>query len=88
MPTHITRTKKKTRSAKHRQFMAHKARENLARRAAARQGFRLTKIRRYDPRALDYGKYNLIDVAAGAKTLPRTMSQITLDEVEKRLRIR
>jgi hypothetical protein len=32
-----------------------KARENLARRAAERQGFRLVKSRVRDPLALDYG---------------------------------
>ena len=35
--------------------------ENKMRRAAARQGYRLTKSRRRDPRAVDFGKYWLID---------------------------
>ena len=34
-----------------------KVRENRARRAAERQGLRLTRSRRRDVRALDYGKY-------------------------------
>jgi hypothetical protein len=41
--------------------MKPKARENRARRAAERQGLRLTKSRRRDPRALDYAKYWLVD---------------------------
>lgn len=38
-----------------------KARENRARRAAERQGLVLSKARRRDTRALDYGRYVLID---------------------------
>lgn len=38
-----------------------KVRENLLRRAAARQGLRLEKSRRRDPRAVDFGAYFLID---------------------------
>jgi hypothetical protein len=36
-----------------------KVRENRLRRMAERQGLRLTKTRRRDPRALDYGEYRL-----------------------------
>jgi hypothetical protein len=43
-----------------------KVRENRARRMAQRQGFRLEKSRRRDPRAYDYGKYLLIDVDTNA----------------------
>ena len=39
-----------------------KVRENRLRRAAERQGLRLVKSRRRDPRAFDYGKYMLVDV--------------------------
>jgi hypothetical protein len=39
-----------------------KARENRVRRLARRQGLRLVKSRRRDPRALDYGEMYLVDV--------------------------
>jgi hypothetical protein len=39
-----------------------KVKENRLRRAAERQGLRLVKSRRRDPRALDFGKYMLVDV--------------------------
>lgn len=38
-----------------------KVRENLLRRMAHRQGLRLHKSRRRDPRAYDYGMYMLTD---------------------------
>jgi hypothetical protein len=38
-----------------------KVRENRLRRMAGRQGLRLVKSRRRDPRALDYGKHMLVD---------------------------
>ena len=44
----------------------YKIRENRVRRAAARQGLRLVKSRRRDPRALDYGGYMLTDLSTGA----------------------
>lgn len=64
-----------------------KVRENRMRRMADRQGLRLDKSRRRDPRALDYGMYMLVDVATngvvvGAETGRHSMS---LDEVEDRL---
>jgi len=65
--------------------MAHeKVRENRMRRKAERQGLRLDKSRRRDPRASDYGMYMLVDVAtngvvAGAETGRHSMS---LDEVD------
>ncbi len=37
-------------------------RENRLRRMAARQELRLAKSRRRDPRATDYGQYELIDL--------------------------
>ena len=48
-----------------------KIRENRLRRMADRQGFQLVKSGRRDPRAIDYGKFMLIDpntntVVAGA----------------------
>jgi hypothetical protein len=39
--------------------MDNKVRENRLRRMAERQGLTLTKNRRRDPRALDYGEYRL-----------------------------
>jgi hypothetical protein len=41
--------------------LAEKARENRLRRMADRQGYRLTKSRRRDPRANVYGSYWLAD---------------------------
>lgn len=38
-----------------------KVRENRLRRAAERQGLRLLKSRRRDPRAIEYGTYMLVD---------------------------
>jgi hypothetical protein len=40
---------------------AEKVRENRLRRMADRQGLRLVKSRRRDPRASDYGTYVLVD---------------------------
>lgn len=57
-----------------------KARENRLRRAAARQGLTLTKSRRRDPRALDYGKYSLINLNTMA-----SQTDLTLDAVEELL---
>lgn len=55
-----------------------KVRERRLRRMADRQGYTLTKSRRRDPRATDFGKYKLSRGAAVSKLL-------TLDEVEARL---
>jgi hypothetical protein len=46
--------------------MAERVRENRLRRVADRQGLRLVKSRRRDPRAVDYGRYMLVDLATGA----------------------
>jgi hypothetical protein len=63
-----------------------KGRENRARRIAERRGYRLEKSRRRDPRATDYGRYQLIDAATG------TVASIggpwlTLHEAERQLDI-
>lgn len=58
---------------------AEKVRENRLRRMAGRQGLRLTKTRRLDPLAIDYGTYHLV----AAKGQP--LGPFTLDEVEERL---
>jgi hypothetical protein len=41
----------------------YKVAENRARRMAERQGLRLAKSRRRDPRSVDYGSYMLVDAA-------------------------
>jgi hypothetical protein len=53
-----------------------KTRENLVRRMLARQGYKLSKSRRRDPRALDYGRYT---IRRGTATLSFT----SLDEAEQ-----
>lgn len=62
-----------------------KVRENRLRRMADRQGLRLEKSRRRDPRAIDYGKYTLVDpntnaIVAGAEGTGRP--NFSLDDVE------
>lgn len=62
-----------------------KIRENRLRRAAARQGLRLVKSRRRDPRALDYGNYMLIELQRNLCFLgadPLQNGVCTLDDVE------
>jgi hypothetical protein len=63
---------------------ADKIRENRLRRAAGRQGLRLVKSPRRDPRALDFGRYQLV---AADKTVARDPAayKLTLDEVERHL---
>jgi hypothetical protein len=66
---------------------AEKVRENRLRRAAARQGLRLEKSRRRDPRALGYGTYQLVNertnqVTAGDLTAGYGL---TLEDVERAL---
>lgn len=46
-----------------------KIHENWLRAAAARQGLRLARSRRRDPRATDYGRYRLLDRATGSLVL-------------------
>lgn len=66
---------------------AEKTRETRLRRMAERQGLRLVKSRRRDPRAIDYGRYMILDVwttgvvagSDGDIGLP----QWTLDDVEE-----
>jgi hypothetical protein len=63
-----------------------KVRENRLRRMAERQGLRLVKSRRRDPRAIDYGLYTLVSdrtnttVAGTERTTGRP--EFTLDDVE------
>ena len=66
-----------------------RVRENRLRRMAERQGLRLVKSRRRDPRAIDDGTYMLVNaqingVAAGTAGTGRP--NFTLDDVENYLR--
>lgn len=65
---------------------AEKVRENRLRRMADRQGMRLVKSRRRDPRAIDYGGYMLVNpeinaVVAGTESIGRP--SWSLDDVEQ-----
>lgn len=64
-----------------------KVRENSLRRAAARQGLRLVKSRRRDPRAFDYGTYMVVDVETnvvmlGEPLFASSYGSADLDDVE------
>ena len=56
-----------------------KVKENRLRRTAERRGLQLTKSRRRDPRALDFGKYWLSDASSALVSPEQGMN---LDEVE------
>jgi hypothetical protein len=58
--------------------IAEMVRENRARRAIARQGYRLVKIRRRDTRAFDYGMWRIMP----EKVADREYGPFTIDEVE------
>jgi len=60
--------------------MADKIRENRLRRAAARQGLKLIKSKRRDPRALDYCVWTIINTQTSAVIAGDRM---TIDEVER-----
>jgi len=62
-----------------------KIRENRMRRMAERQGFTLQKSRRRDPRALDYGTYQIIEPRRNvvATFLEGDEFGLTLDDVEE-----
>lgn len=64
-------------------------RENKLRRAADRQGLRLSKSRSRDPRAVDFGLYALIDAQSGGTVHPMLANRwphaLTLDDVESYL---
>jgi hypothetical protein len=60
--------------------MGDKIRENRLRRMAERQGLRLRKSRRRDPRALGYGTYDLVQDSDNHMVSPE---QMTLDEIEQ-----
>jgi hypothetical protein len=64
-----------------------KIRENRLRRAAQRQGLALTKSRRRDPRAYDFGTFMLVDTSTNAVVAYGLESGygMSLDEVETAL---
>jgi hypothetical protein len=62
-----------------------KTRETRLRRAADRQGLRLERSRRRDPRAIDYDRYWLLDLATGdvvAGASPIGRPAWDLDQIE------
>lgn len=61
-----------------------KVRENRLRRMAERQGLKLVKSRRRDPRALGYGGFMLVDTATNSAVSGEIDSaqSLELDEVE------
>jgi hypothetical protein len=67
---------------------AERTREARLRRAADRQGLILQRSRRRDPRALEYGTYQLVDASTKAVVLARDTRRgfgADLDAVEKYL---
>jgi hypothetical protein len=64
-----------------------KIRENRLRRMANRQGLRLEKSRRRDPRAPDWGTYRLVDPGTGSVVRYGGSSDygLNLDEIEAAL---
>lgn len=65
----------------------YKTYENRLRRAADRQGLRLMKSRRRDPRATDYNTYMLVDVATNTLAVWGAQSGygLGLDEIDEAL---
>lgn len=59
-----------------------KVRENRLRRTAERRGLKLTRSRRRDPKAIDYGLYWLTDAQTGKPVSPA--AGLHLDEIERR----
>jgi hypothetical protein len=59
---------------------ADKVRERRARRALARQGYRLSKTRRRDTRAVDYGTYAILPASGRGQSVA---SGLSLDRVER-----
>jgi hypothetical protein len=55
--------------------VADKVTENRIRRMAQRQGLQLTKSRRRDPLALDFGRYRLLD-DSGAEVISGDLATI------------
>lgn len=64
-----------------------KIRENRLRRMAERQGLVLSRSRRRDPRALDFGTYMLLNAKTSAVVAQGSESGygLSLDDVEQQL---
>jgi hypothetical protein len=64
---------------------ADRVRENRLRRMAQRQGYRLERSRRRDPRAIDYGGYQLIDIETSGVVFsqPPLEHPADLDDIER-----
>ena len=65
-----------------------KVRENRLRRMAQRQGLRVVKSRRRDPRAIGFGCYYIVDIemnCVGAGTEDYGRPNYSLDDVEEYL---
>jgi hypothetical protein len=63
-----------------------RTREQRLRRMADRQGLRLVKSRRRDPRALDYGDYMLVDAATNGVVAGEIgRLHLSLDDIERYL---
>ena len=58
-----------------------KVRENRLRRMAERQGLRLVKSHRRDPRAIDFGRFTLVNPRINA-VVAGTEQNMDLDQVE------
>jgi hypothetical protein len=59
-----------------------KVREARLRRLAQRQGLKLVRSRRRDPRAADFGRYTLVDPDSNRAIAGEPSSSMTLDDVE------
>ena len=59
-----------------------KVRENRLRRALDRQGYRLTRVRRQDHRARDYGQYTILAEDGTPSTASLLLSGLRLASVE------
>jgi hypothetical protein len=71
--------------ARHTMNATQKTRENRLRRKLSRMGYRLTRSRRRDPQAWDYGGYMIVDIWSGgvvAGAVPHAYS-LTLSDVEE-----
>lgn len=63
---------------------AEKTREQRLRRAAKRQGLELAKSKTRDPRALDYGRWRVLDGQRG-EVVAGDDARMSIDDVERYL---
>ena len=61
---------------------AEKIRENRLRRMAERQGYKLAKSRRRDPRAYDYGTWTIVEPHTNTLVAGGKYGSMDLDAVE------